>query len=217
MSPTLAEIVEGNVVERPIPCDAGRWRTSLTDYGFPGVVPDPLFDRVVQNDNTITREMVFDYQDGDPSDLLVAAMLWGFGPLAYGPYRTAQMLTERDGVPVTGVVNDIRAAARNGPAAGFASLFSSGRPRLRQLGIAMGTKLLYFSAGRRDGSRMPLVLDNVVFTACGRVGLKAPDPRRYTSSGSYSTYCSDMATRARSLGIPPDALEMSLFNWQQRS
>lgn len=216
MSLTPAEIVARHAVERPIPCDAERWRTSLTNYGFPGMVPDQLLDRVAQNSNRITRDMVFDYQDGDPLDLLVASMLWGFGPISYGPYRTAQMLKERDvSVSVTSIVDDIRTAARESPSAGFASLFSSGRTRIRQLGIAMGTKLLYFSAGRRDERQMPLILDKIVFTACRRVDIEAPDPRRYTTSHSYSSYCTAMANRAESLTVQPDVLEMSLFNWQQ--
>lgn len=217
MSIDLAEIVRIHAVERPIPCDVSRWRSELERYGFPGVVPEKLFERVA-DDSEITREMVFDFQEGDPADLLVASMIWGFGPIAYGPYRTAQMLTERDSsLPVTSIVDDIRTAARQSPEAGFGSLFSSRRPRLRQLGIAMGTKLLYFSAGRRDQSRGPLVLDQVVFAACARVGIDAPDPRRYTSSENYSTYCTDMAARATSLGVDSETLEMSLFNWQQRS
>ena len=217
MSLDLSENVSLPTVERPISCDINRWRSELERYGFPGVVPTKLFESVL-HENTITRGMVFDYQDAEPSDLLVASMVWGFGPIAYGPYRTAQMLTERDASEtVSSIVEDIRAAARQSPEAGFASLFSSRRTRLRQLGIAMGTKLLYFSAGRRTGSHMPLVLDQVVFAACGRVGINAPDPRRYTSSTSYGSYCREMADRATNLEIDPDQLEMALFNWQQSS
>ncbi len=217
MNLDLAEIVSDCSAERPIPCDVTRWGSELEGYGFPGAVPAELFERVVR-DNTITREMVFEHQDGDPLDLLVASMLWGFGPIAYGPYRTAQMLTQRDSnVSVSSVVDDIRTQASESPEAGFGSLFASRRPRLRQLGIAMGTKLLYFAGARRGESRVPLVLDQVVFTACGRVGIDAPDPRRYTSSESYSTYCTDMTARAQALGVDSDVLEMSLFNWQQSS
>lgn len=217
MSHDLTEIVNNSAVERPIPCDVARWRSELEGYGFPGALPDELFDRV-RDVNTITRDTVFAYQDGDPVDLLVASMLWGFGPIAYGPYRTAQMLTPRDAnQTVASIVDDIRAAARRSPAEGFGSLFSSRRTRLRQLGIAMGTKLLYFSAARHGGSRIPLVLDQVVFAACERVGIDAPDPRHYTSSASYAAYCDEMAERAASLGIAPDELEMALFNWQQIS
>lgn len=217
MSHDLTEIVSNSAVERPIPCDVARWRSELEGSGFPGAVPDELFDSV-RDDNTITRDMVFAYQDGDPVYLLVASMLWGFGPIAYGPYRTAQMLTHRDAnQTVASIVDDIRSAARRSPAEGFGSLFSSRRTRLRQLGIAMGTKLLYFSAARHGGSRIPLVLDQVVFAACERVGIDAPDPRRYASSASYAAYCDEMAERAASLGIAPDELEMALFNWQQSS
>lgn len=217
MSHDLTEIVNNSAAERPIPCDVARWRSELEGYGFPGAVPDELFDRV-RDDNTITRDMVFAYQDGDPVDLLVASMLWGFGPIAYGPYRTAQMLAPRDAnETVVSIVDDIRAAARRSPAEGFGSLFSSRRTRLPQLGIAMGTKLLYFSAARHGGSQMPLVLDQVVFAACERIEIDAPDPRRYTSSNSYAAYCDEMAERAASLGIAPDELEMALFNWQQSS
>lgn len=217
MNPTLATVVRNHAVERPIPCDIERWASSLERHGFPGALPDELADRVVRHGDTITREMVFDYQDADATALLVAAMLWGFGPLGYGPYRVAQMLQgRRGGGAVSDVIDDIRTVARTDPAAGFAALFSSGRTRVPQLGIAMGTKLLYFSAGRRGDSTMPLVLDQVVYAACRRLGLDAPDPRRYTSAVSYAAYCNDMADRAARLGIAADTLEMSLFNWQQQ-
>ena len=146
MDQGLAEIVSKHADERAIPCDARWWRASLTRHGFPAVIPDQLFKRIEANDATITREMVFEHRDEDPIDLLVAAMMWGFGPIGYGPYRTSQMLTTAErATNVNDVVDEIRAAARESPEAGFSALFSKGRPPRG-------------SARDRHGNEAPLLL-----------------------------------------------------------
>lgn len=77
--------------------------------------------------------------DGAERAFLVA-MIWGYGPVGYGPWRTARVLAEnpRAAERLAGVA---RAAQEHGGVAAFRDLAGK---RLRYLGVAFGTKYLRF-------------------------------------------------------------------------
>lgn len=89
----------------------------------------------------------------------VAAMIWGYGRVGYGPFRTKRVLTENERAGQT--LADVAKLARDegGPAA-FEWL-AQPQHRLRWLGVAFATKYLFFCAA--NGSRTPApVLDRLV-------------------------------------------------------
>lgn len=96
-------------------------------------------------------------------DLLVTSMVWGFGPLGYGPARTAKMLATDSVASIAAeIVETVRS---HGAGRGFSALFKpSGSGRIYGLAVAMGPKLLYFAC--RDGSTpapRPMVYDQWVY------------------------------------------------------
>jgi hypothetical protein len=87
----------------------------------------------------------------------VAAMVWGYGPVGYGAFRTARVLRENDRVADRLMEVAARARDDGGPAA-FELLAKN---RLHWLGVAFATKYLFFCAAA--GPATPaLVLDQLV-------------------------------------------------------
>lgn len=149
-------------------------------------------------------------------------MVWGFGTVGFGSSRTARML-ETDDVDhhAAEIVQTVRT---DGAGPGFSALFKpNGRGHIHGLGVAMGSKLLYFAC--RDhaaGSAQPLVYDQFVFAGLGRLpddeqprvprsGTRLPSPKRWVSEEAYETWCRWGAQRAREHGVLPEDIEFALF------
>jgi len=97
---------------------------------------------------------------GQPDDVVhgfLAAMVWGYGRVGYGPFRTARVLRENDAVTST-LAEAARIARTDGGPQAFEWL---SRHRLRGLGVAFATKYLFFCAAGRDGAPA-LILDRLV-------------------------------------------------------
>ncbi|GAA3284082.1 hypothetical protein GCM10020218_041700 [Dactylosporangium vinaceum] len=94
--------------------------------------------------------------EADAIRLFITAMVWGYGPIGYGPFRTARVLAENSAAAATllSVGQCVRTAG--GPAA-FGLLKKN---RLRWLGVSFATKYMYFC---NEPSRNPaLILDSLV-------------------------------------------------------
>ncbi|MFE5339955.1 hypothetical protein ACFQ80_07020 [Isoptericola sp. NPDC056578] len=139
-----------------------RWASRLR--GVPDV--GPFLDQVPSTvDRAATNRLVLDtYDDGRDDLAFVAAMIWGYGPSGYGPYRTSRVLSgDGQAAPdpeVRGKLRDGAAAARrDGALAGFYAL--NNRPgRIRFLGPAFFTKWLYFTTatgGPDDRDAAPIL------------------------------------------------------------
>ena len=111
---------------------------------------------------------VRDTEAADRTDLaFVAAMIWGYGPSGYGPYRTARVLTGGaegvDATVLTRLRSGSRAAREGGALSGFYAM--NNQPgRVPYLGPAFFTKWLYFTtatAGPDSADAAP-VLDKRV-------------------------------------------------------
>jgi hypothetical protein len=111
--------------------------------------------------NPIDRAAVLASVRGDDEraavEAFIAAMVWGYGRVGYGPFRTARVLTEnKDAAPILREAAD-RVRSDGGPEA-FAWLAKN---RLNWLGVAFATKYLFFcSAG--SSATPALVLDRLV-------------------------------------------------------
>ena len=118
--------------------------------------------------------------------LFVASMMFGFGPVGYGPYRTQQMLNDPAALKRLATV---RAVARTeGPGQGYGCLADRGVGRVVGLGPAFGTKFLYFAGYQRGVSQsQPLILDALVAKWLAPV-LDRPLRPWVWDSGSYDRY-----------------------------
>jgi hypothetical protein len=90
-------------------------------------------------------------------------MIWGYGPVGYGPWRTKRVLdsNEQAGERLAEVAQTV---AAEGVLKGFRNI--AAKP-LKHLGVAFGTKYLYFVSlaqpeGDEIGSAIAPVLDDVV-------------------------------------------------------
>jgi hypothetical protein len=138
VSGTLARLLQGErALVQTVAWHPGPWRSRLGDL--------PVLTRLQQcaaRDGIRRTDVVGAAED--PVGLLVAAMVWGFGPRGYGPARTERMLATPGVVDVTRrIVDEVRAS---GPGPGFSALFKAGGGGcIRGLGVAMGSKVLYFA------------------------------------------------------------------------
>lgn len=218
----LADVGAGAAASQLIEWDFARWRDALgraplADVTVPAL--EDLEDRWADDDG-ITRSAVTEVAGTDPVRLLVTSMAWGFGSLPYGPSRTAKMLATPD---VASVLGDIVESARADPGHAFAALFRHGRPRIRGLSIAMGSKVLYFAAGGLEARRSdPLIYDANVYWALTNLEggwPDAPDPARRMSSEDYAGYVATIDGYAEEFGLARDDVEVALFQatrWLRR-
>lgn len=136
----------------------------------------------------------------------IAAMIWGYGPVGYGGYRTKRVLTENDGAgetlaTVAGIARD-----QGGPAA-FEWL-ARRQNRLRYLGVAFATKYLFFCAENGHG-QPALVLDRLVRDWMAKT-LDWPLNLEWDVE-DYRKYVDRMSAWAVGLDIEPGDLEMLVF------
>jgi hypothetical protein len=203
-----------------VPWNPARW-ARLTTF-------QPLLRRIESEHATnkrglptISRRFIHALQDEPADQLLVASMVFGFGLSGYGPSRTEKMLAG-----ATGDIGDtrtrlekIREAARQSPEDGFVALWHAGTA-VKHLRTAMGTKFLYFAAGRPT-PRMPLILDAVVVAAVEDLAKRAlvkpgltfrPALRGVrTAYSDYLAFAQDVAPK----DFATDAVECALFRYGQ--
>lgn len=150
--------------------------------------------------------------DGDRSidaatDSFIAAMVWGYGRVGYGAFRTAQVLGGNPHVLRTLFEVARRTKVHGGPDA-FEYL---SRNRLHGLGVAFATKYLYFcSVG--STATPALVLDRLVRNwlaehAGWRISL---DWRVH----AYREYVQTVSVWAKELGLQPAEVEYLVFSDQ---
>lgn len=186
-----------------------RWKRALGERW-----PDDL-----ASDDHLARLDVFAVTDGwragakTTQDLVVAAMAWGYGPIGYGPGRTAAILDQDpDTARLSSVLSPLSEAQPTVAALGDAyEALRRRRPLwVRGLGPAFVTKLLYF-AGYRRGTNciQPLILDSVVAKRLPAAAGGASRRRGGWSTEEWLAYLSWAHREAG--GAEPDGVEMELF------
>lgn len=198
--------------ETAIPVDAARWHDALPS----GTWPDGF-----ACSGKATRADVFAVADRwrggrvPAVQLASAALAWGFGVRGYGRYRTGRVLAQDpDGARLAGALEHLRAEEIPPEALVDAYVRFHTSHRLRGLGPAFFTKILYFAGYRRDRSGMqPLILDAVV---ARRLPEDAGPARKYTSRWTSSTWHTYLAWAEKEAARPefggqPDHVELSLF------
>jgi len=162
----------------------------------------------------VSRADVRAYANHDPCELLVASMVWGFGPLGYGAARTAEMLAgSRTSEPVEEVLEAIRREVRRSPENGFTAVFANFQPKLGQLGTSYATKFLHFAEAGL-GAQRALVYDGRVsatLQALSEYPGSAPDPGGRVWSSDYAAWCAWADEQAELHGCAPEDIEFAAF------
>lgn len=198
--------------ETAIPVDAPRWRDALPA----GTWPDGFADS-----GKATRADVFAiagrWRDGavPATQLATAALAWGFGVRGYGPFRTGRVLAQDPaGTRFAGALANLRADEVTPDALVDAYGRFHTSHRMRGLGPAFFTKILYFAGYRRDRSGpQPLILDSVV---ARRLPEDAGPARKYAHGWTSSTWHAYLLWAENEAARPvfanqPDHVEISLF------
>lgn len=135
----------------------------------------------------------------------VAIMAWGYGVNGYGPFRTTRVLDNPNADER--LATSARRLADQGPLAAYRSL--AGDLNLPHLGVAFGTKFLYFCPQTATGLQA-LILDRLVSTWLLTHTALNIDPIPWNVS-AYARYLESMHRWADELGIAPDELEECIF------
>ncbi len=135
----------------------------------------------------------------------VAAMVWGFGRVGYGPFRTARVLSENPGAK--DALHEVaQVAVREGGPAAFSAMRQR---RLKWLGVAFATKYLFFCAANGSATPAP-VLDRLVRRWLGEHTGWAP--RLDWRDSDYTTYVEMVCTWAAELGLSAANVELLMFS-----
>ncbi len=134
-------------------------------------------------------------------------MIWGYGPVGYGPWRTARVLTDNTRAAER-LAEVARIAQDHGGAAAFRDLADK---RLRYLGVAFGTKYLRFvTAAEFSQHPSTPILDAVVrrwLITHAHTRLNIDDWRPST----YDRYLALLTSWATQLDLTADKVEELIF------
>lgn len=203
----------GSYTAKDVTDQVVRWRREPWAEVFAG--HEPLMNQLgehVDAEGGIKRDFVHARAAGDPVELFLLAMAWGYGPVGYGPRRTAAILSEPESTAnLTAIVEASRTGGAEG---GWKALFRTNP--VNRFKMSFGTKLLYFAGFATDEGPRPLILDEFVRKAFQReVDTAMPlRPRRVTLD-DYLNYCQIGEDWSEELGRP-DVLEYALFDLEKR-
>jgi hypothetical protein len=138
----------------------------------------------------------------------LVVMVWGFGTVGYGPWRTAQVLAA-----TVEAQERLASVAQQLAAQGALDAYRllAGGCRLRGLGPAFGTKYLYFCP---QGPGPPaLIFDRLVAKWLTRTVQISLNPGSW-SAGTYRRYLDILGAWAAALDVAPDEIEQRIFQAQ---
>ena len=160
----------------------------------------------------IRRRHVIEMARGrcDPLGCFVASMVWGFGDRGYGAARTEKMIRPYTRCDLDAALHRIAEAALLGPEPAWDAITIG--HRIKHLGPAFGTKVVYFLARAAESlpSPIPLIADaNTSRAMAVLCGLSSSAWRRY----AYLDYVDRAHGWAEELGCGVDEVEHALFEF----
>jgi hypothetical protein len=175
------------------------WQTSLPGHSeLFARLPNPISRASVAIEASVLTA------ESDAARVFVAAMVWGYGRVGYGPFRTARVLAENLDAPSKLLEAANRVRGEGGPQA-FAWLAKN---RLNWLGVAFATKYLFYCSG--PGATPALVLDRLVQ---GWLRQHADwSVRLDWHVGDYQRYVHTVVDWATELDVAPSEVEYLMFS-----
>ncbi|WP_406631071.1 hypothetical protein [Amycolatopsis sp. WGS_07] len=191
---------EGEPAQPAVRWSRDAWRKHFPHrHAFLDALPD-LVDRA-----EATRHAAHAATPEGAEQAFLAAMIWGYGRVGYGPWRTARVLTENPSAPER--LAEVALVAREH--GGLAAFRDLARAPLRYLGVAFGTKYLRFVTAAADHANAP-ILDAVV-----RRWLATHTGLRLTIDewrpASYEKYVALLTSWSAQLGLAADTVEELIF------
>jgi len=165
--------------------------------------------------NPIQREHVRNYGLEASKSLIaarrafLATMVWGFGNVGYGRWRTERMMATANFENKIFKVAELLGAKRTLDAYQSLAL----KNRIVGLGPAFGTKYLYFARGRDAEQSPPLILDRLVAQWLRENISLDLNPVPW-SQGTYKTYLEEIHRWANELNVTAEKLECCIFQAQ---
>jgi predicted house-cleaning noncanonical NTP pyrophosphatase (MazG superfamily) len=214
---------DGTFLVSEVPEPIYRWRVSDVDAHRVKWIPDQWkstfkyheaahadLQAHSEKEYGIARSFIHHYHtDGDPVDLFLMVMAWGYGRTGYGPSRTSAILDQAGAEEKIGAIVD--ETRNNGAAAGWNALLDT--HHINGLGMSFGTKLLYFAGYGSEHSPRPLILDELVRASLQKVKPRTVPAKGLVSEDDYLRYlqlaedwAEDPAWKQQ-----PDVVEYGLF------
>jgi hypothetical protein len=204
--------------EKAITIDAPRWQDALPAGAWPAGFAEAGY--AIRAD---VFEVAARWRAGavPAVQLATASLAWGYGIRGYGRYRTRRVLAQESAVArLEGALENLRAAELTPDMLLDAYDRFRSSHRLRGLGPAFFTKILYFAGYRRERAGLqPLILDSVV---AGRLPDEAGRANEFRYGWASSTWhgylrwALEQAARPE-FGNQPDRVEISLFTGSWRA
>ncbi|MDA2895504.1 nucleoside triphosphate pyrophosphohydrolase [Mycolicibacterium sp. BiH015] len=157
----------------------------------------------------IARNFIHARAGGDPVELFLIAMAWGYRPKDYGPART-QAVLQADGAEEK-IAAIVQATREDGAAAGWHALLV--KHKITGLNMAFGTKLLYFAGYATEHRPRPLILDARVRASLQNFAPGTVPARGLVRQADYLRYLDLAEQWASDPGWKqaPDVVEYGLF------
>lgn len=179
---------------------------------WPKDLPLPGFLKRSEPALSVSRQRLFEFGESveteeDAVSFYVAVCSWGAGTDAQQTYRCVQPL-HQPGAPGK-LLEGLRVASLGSADEGYFTFNNYSQARIKYLGPAFFTKLLYFAAGRPTpvDTRHPLILDRRVAAALGWTKTSGWRTSEYSR---YLDLVEQLHERWRP-DLPTDVIEYTLF------
>jgi hypothetical protein len=211
MNDRLQALLEGYrdcpVTDHAVRWAPDKWRSEL-GLGAYRYVLDELADRTrpeTASTRSISRKDVFELRDRGPVAVFVAAMVFGFGSVNYGPSRTSKMLATPDAEAKINSASEILLASGSEAAHRF---MINPPGRLAWCRTPFISKYLYFAGFESTPGLQPLIFDQVVQTRLASLGHSV----RLNYTTDYVEFLRLAATFKAEFGLTrEDLVEIALF------